>query len=176
MRTAIIVRNTAIGTLSGIIASAAMNGFQAAWTAAQKRLGSEGDDEGGGDPSTVKAADRLTEAAAGEPVPEQYREASGQLVHYGFGSLLGGVYGAASSVLPKVTTGFGLPFGAATWASADEVAVPAAGLSEPPQKTPLSTHAYSLASHLLFGAVLEGSSREMSASADQVFGPQRQEA
>ena len=36
------------------------------------------------------------------------------------------------------------------------LAVPAAGLSGPPSKTPPVTHAYALASHLVFGSVSEG--------------------
>jgi uncharacterized membrane protein YagU involved in acid resistance len=54
-----------------------------------------------------------------------------------------------------VTIGRGAAFGAATSALLDEVAVPAAGLSEPPWTTSLATHVYGLASHLVFGLVAE---------------------
>ena len=154
-----ILRNGALGIAGGLAASLAMNLFQSGWSAASKRLNpADGGDAGGGDePSTVKAADRVAQATTGKPVPGDQREAAGQATHYGFGALLGGLYGATATVYPAVRTGFGAPFGAAVWAVADEVAVPAAGLSEPPTRTPVSTQVYALASHLLFGAVLEGS-------------------
>jgi len=153
-----ILRNGALGIAGGLAASLAMNLFQTGWSAVSKRLKPEDGDGGGGDePSTVKAADQVAQATTGNPVPGDQRQAAGQAIHYGFGALLGGLYGATGTVYPAVRTGFGAPFGAAVWAVADEVAVPAAGLSEPPTRTPASTQVYALASHLLFGAVLEGS-------------------
>ena len=38
---------------------------------------------------------------------------------------------------------------------ADELAVPAAGLSKPPKEIPLTTHVYALASHLVYGWITE---------------------
>ncbi|MCW3797839.1 DUF1440 domain-containing protein [Sphingomonas sp. BN140010] len=152
-----IVRNGALGIVGGLVASLAMNSFQSGWSAASKLLKPEQDRGGGGEPSTVKAADQVSQATTGKPIPNKERQTAGQATHYAFGALLGGLYGAASTAYPAVRTGFGAPFGAAVWAVADELAVPAAGLAKPPTQTPLSTHAYSLASHLLFGAVLESS-------------------
>jgi putative membrane protein len=162
MKSKTVVRDGAIGAVSGLTAAFAMNQFQSAWSALQKRLAPEsGQQRGGDEPSTVKAANRASEAVAGESVPEPKRKTAGQAVHYGFGALLGRLYGGSAGAFPKLTTGFGAPFGAATWAIADEAAVPAAGLSKSPGETPLPTHGYALASLLLFGAVLEGSRRAL---------------
>ena len=152
-----VLKNGALGLASGLVASLAMNIFQSGWSAVSKRLEpqQDGDKQGQDEPSTVKAADQLSEATTGKPVPDEQRQAAGQATHFAFGALLGGLYGAAATAYPAVRTGFGAPFGAAVWAVADELAVPAAGLAKPPTQTPLSTHAYSLLSHLLFGAVLE---------------------
>jgi hypothetical protein len=49
----------------------------------------------------------------------------------------------------------GLPFGTAVWLAADEGVVPALGLSQESDKYPLSTHAYALASHLVYGLTTE---------------------
>ena len=174
MNATAIARSTAIGAVSGLAASAIMNGFQASWSAARKQLAPGSRAEGGGEPSTVKAADRVSRAATGKPVPEPQKDAAGEAMHFGFGGLLGALYGGSSAVLPHMTRGFGLPFGTAVWALADEAAVPAAGLSEPPQQAPLSTHAYSLVSHLVFGAALEVTRRVLAASADRAFGSVRQ--
>lgn len=137
------------GALAGAFASFAMNRFQAAVS----RLGSGSG--GGGDPATVKAAERVV----GHGIDEREKGRAGEAVHYGFGAALGAAYGAAVEVEPWVATGFGMPFGGAVAVVADEVLVPAAGLSGPPWNSPPATHAYSIASHLVFGAALEAARR-----------------
>ena len=176
MRAESIARDTAVGAAAGLAASAAMSLFQAGWSALQEKLAPDEQDDGtnGDQPSTVKAADRAARAATDRPVPAEDKGLAGEAVHYGFGALLGAVYGGAASALPKVRTGFGLPFATAVWALADEAAVPAASLSPPPTKTPASQHFYSLASHLVFGAALEGSRRGIEAGLRTVFGSERQ--
>jgi len=67
----------------------------------------------------------------------------------------GGIYGAVAERLPGASMGAGLPFGAAVWLVADEVVVPALGLSKKPTEYPFSSHAYALASHLVYGLATE---------------------
>ncbi len=138
------------GVAAGLVASAAMAAFQAQ---AQKLLPDNGGEE---DPATVKAADAASEAVIGDPVPEPYREAAGQAVHYVTGAVLGGIYGLIAEYKPEASAGFGSAYGIATAALLDEAATSAAGLAPPPTETPLATHAYSGASHLVYGWVLEG--------------------
>jgi len=49
----------------------------------------------------------------------------------------------------------GLLMGTIVWWTADNIAVPAQGLGPPPEETPPSTHAYALASHLVYGFTTE---------------------
>jgi len=49
----------------------------------------------------------------------------------------------------------GVPFGAAFWMVVDEGALPLLGLAKGPNAYPVSTHAYALASHLVFGLTAE---------------------
>lgn len=153
-----LLRGAAVGVAAGLSASWIMDRFQAALSAATS-------DEGGSDdsseekPTTVKAADMLSETVTGEPVPEPYEEPAGSAVHYGFGAFLGGLYGVLGELLPGVRAGFGTAYGAGVAIVADEALVPAAGLTPPPQDVPVSTHAYGLVSHLVFGAALEGTRR-----------------
>jgi len=49
----------------------------------------------------------------------------------------------------------GVSFGAALFVVADELAVPAAGLSGKPSEFPLSSHLYGLASHLVYGVTTD---------------------
>ena len=138
------------GVAAGLVASAAMAAFQAQ---AQKLLPQSGGDD---DPATVKAADAASEAIIGDPVPEPYRKPAGQAVHYIAGAVIGGIYGVLTEYKPDASAGFGSAYGIATAALLDEAAVPAAGLGPSPDETPLASHAYGAASHLVYGWVLEG--------------------
>jgi uncharacterized membrane protein YagU involved in acid resistance len=104
----------------------------------------------------VKAADKVSEAVTGDPVSAPYREASGQAVHYITGAVLGGIYGVITEYRREASAGFGSAYGVVTSVLLDETLVPAADLGPDPQDTPLATHAYGAASHLVYGWVLEG--------------------
>jgi putative membrane protein len=77
-------------------------------------------------------------------------------LHYGFGALTGAAYGVLAELAPGVTRGVGVPFGTAVWLGADEIAVPAFGLSGLPWEHPPSVHARALAAHLVYGVATEG--------------------
>lgn len=138
------------GVAAGLVASAAMAAFQAQ---ARKLLPDEGGDD---DPGTVKAADAASEIVVGDPVAEPHREQAGQLVHYVAGAVIGGIYGVLAEYRPEASAGFGGAYGIATSALLDEIAVPAAGLAPAPGDISVVTHGYGVASHLVYGWVLEG--------------------
>lgn len=173
------------GLAAGLVASWTMNQFQAAWTrvaegfekshGAQSMQPSEGpnpndtsdSNESSGqssaekeqqDDATVETA-KVISKAFGHELKESEKQSAGAAVHYAFGTVTGGLYGAMAEVTPQVTAGVGLPFGAAFWVVADEVAVPALGLAKGPTEYPVSTHVYSLASHLVYGVTAELSRR-----------------
>lgn len=146
------LRGLAAGIAAGLVASLAMNLFQKAWASALPVHGA------GDDPATVKAAQRVSRAATGEFFAKEDKVAAGNAVHYAFGAMLGGAYGLLAEYRPEVTRGYGTLFGAAS-AGFDEVGVPAAGLSGPPTDFPAATHAYGLASHIVFGGVTEATRR-----------------
>ena len=162
------------GLAGGLVASWTMNQFQAAWTRIQE--GSEkshgaqsmqpsegskgqGQDAKEQDDATVKAARIISEDVLGHELQESEKKTAGAAVHYAFGTVTGGLYGALAEVTPQVTSAAGIPFGAAFWLLADEISVPALGLSKGPTAYPVSTHVYALASHLVYGATAELSRR-----------------
>ena len=138
-----------VGVVGGLVASLAMNQFQALAAGAFGQGGSNDD------PSTIKAADTLAMATTGEPVTQKYREVAGSVVHYATGAVLGGLYGALTHERPEAALGLGVPFGLATMLVVDDVAVQAFGWGPAPQDTPVATHGYSAASHAVFGLVVE---------------------
>jgi putative membrane protein len=107
------------------------------------------------DNATVRMAGLVSEDVFGHRLAESEKETAGAVAHYAMGATSGAVYGAAAELLPTATAGAGLPFGAAVWLIADELIVPALGLSKPPAAYPLSTHAYAFASHLVYGVSTE---------------------
>ena len=123
---------------------------------AEKQSPQEKEDQ---DDATVKTAKAISEGIFGHKLTESEKRPAGAVVHYAFGTVTGGMYGAMAELTPKVTSGAGVPFGAVFWLTADEMAVPLLGLAKGPTEYPVSTHAYSLASHLVYGLTTELSRR-----------------
>lgn len=147
------LRGAVAGLVSGLVASLAMELAQKALS----RLQSSSDDDS--EPATEQAADRVSQATLGAPVGDERKPLAGEAVHYGFGALLGLGYGIAAEYWPQTTAGWGSAFGIGNAVLFDEMAVPAAGLGKSPFATPASTHLYSVASHLVFGAAAESTRR-----------------
>lgn len=172
-----VLKGLVVGLASGFVASWTMNQFQAAWTRiaegsdkphgaqsmqpSEGSKGSQGGDTAEQDDATVEAAKAISEGVFGHELQETEKRPAGAAVHYAFGTATGGLYGALAEVSPQVTMAAGLPFGAAFWLIADEVAVPLLGLSKGPSEYPPSTHAYALASHLVYGVTAEFSRRAL---------------
>ena len=110
------------------------------------------------DESSTAAVGRLAlQAATGdEPRNADAAKFLSYSVHWGFGMLMGGVYGAlrAGKVSAPNNLGIGLAYGAGLWAVGDELAVPLLGLQEGPTRASKTQHGNRLAAHLLYGAGL----------------------
>lgn len=156
------------GLIGGLVASWTMNQFQALWAKVAESMESpQGGDsskrESGGeqqpdeeqDDATVKTASAISEGIFDHELTKGEKRIAGPAVHYAFGTSVGGLYGAVAELAPEATAGAGLPFGAAFWLVADETALPLLGLSKGPTKYLLSTHAYALASHFVYGLTAE---------------------
>jgi hypothetical protein len=159
------------GLIGGLVASWTMNRFQDVWWKLSvngaststpssdtknrdaEQLASGDDDEQ--DDTTAKAASVLSEGVFGHRLTKDEKKIAGSAVHYSLGTGVGGLYGAAAEVIPEVTKGAGLAFGAAFWLVVDETAVPLLGLSKGPTRYPLSTHLYALTSHFVYGLTAE---------------------
>jgi hypothetical protein len=171
-----ICKGLAAGAVGGLAASAVMNQFQAllgklvsgeershgAQSLQQgspdhgiaRELKERGSDDEQDD-AAMRLANAISEAAFDHELSRSEKEVAGAAVHYVFGITTGAWYGAAAEMIPEVTAGAGLPFGAFVWLTADEGVVPALGLSKTPGEYPLSVHAYALASHFVYGFTTE---------------------
>ncbi len=149
------------GVVGGVVASWAMDRFQYWWLSfgggdeleLQQAPSSEKRNQE--EPATVKTASSISEGVFGHSLTAREKEVAGPVVHYAVGTTAGAMYGLAAEYEPDVTTAAGIPFGAAFWLIVDEGALPLLGLAKGPAVYPLSTHAYALASHLVFGLTTE---------------------
>jgi putative membrane protein len=144
------------GIAGGLVGAWAMNQFQAELSKASHATAAEpqrapSEQRRSDDDATMKAAEAISETVAGHRLSKQEKQKGGSALHYAFGSSMGAAYGIIAELAPRTTTAGGLPFGAALWLAADEIAVPALGLSKSPLEYPASTHASALASHFVYG-------------------------
>jgi putative membrane protein len=152
------------GVAGGLAGTIAMTQFQNAWTQAAKALQTKKESDNGpekeqGEDATMKAAGKLA-SIAGHPLSHEEKKKVSPVVHCGFGTAIGAVYGLAHEFAPRPAKRLnpllsGTGYGSLVFLSADEIAVPALGLSQSPDKTPLSSHLYAWVSHLVYGMTLE---------------------
>lgn len=101
--------------------------------------------------ATVRTAQMVSRRLTGRELGFRQERWGGQIAHYGFGMIMGAIYGGLTEVLPKTTKAFGLPFGIAVWLFGDELMLPLLGLGRKPTQVPIGLHAESFAAHLVFG-------------------------
>jgi putative membrane protein len=171
-----LLKGLAAGLLGGLVASAMMNQFQKVLGkviigeeeshgaqslqegAPEHGIGRALHEEGKDDPeddSAERMANAVSVGFTGRALTKEEKDIGATAFHYAFGASMGAVYGAAADVVPAVTAGAGVPYGALIWLGADEGVVPLIGLSKTPEKYPASVHASALAAHLVYGLSLE---------------------
>ena len=151
-----ILRGVVAGLVAGVVGAGAMSIVHKGITAITSgtpppaAAGQEQDED-----ATVKVADGIMRGLLHRPLPDDKKPLAGTIVHYAFGAGVGGLYGGLATVIPRITVGLGLPFGAAVWLGAHVIMVPALGLAAPPTRQPPLKEALEFALHLVYGAVTE---------------------
>jgi putative membrane protein len=168
-----ILKGMAAGLVGGLVASFAMNQFQSLWSKLASSNGQHStqrdqraEQQSGveiapvqveqiqaeeSEPATIKFAEKVSEGVFHHPLSKKEKQIAEPVVHYSYGAVWGGIYGAVAQVAPETAKVLGLPFGVALWGVSDELAVPALGLSKWPTAYPLSSHAQALAAHAVYG-------------------------
>ncbi len=148
-----LVKGIIAGAVAGVVATFVMTKYQ---NVTQDLMNDDKkDSDKKEDPATVKAANMITENVFDHELEKSEKEIAGQTMHYLMGGISGAILGASAEYTDLAKLGGGLPFGTAVWAIADDIVVPALGLSNSPLQTSLSTHAYALSSHWVYGIVSE---------------------
>lgn len=108
-----------------------------------------------GENATEKVAVRLSEGVFHRRLTGDQKKCAGPAVHYTYGALVGGLYGALVERAKSVRARAGVPYGAALCMLSGEVAVPLLRLSRKPTQYPASTHLLALASHAVYGTTTD---------------------
>lgn len=155
------VKGLASGLVGGLVGSLAMAAFQGIYGRVSRlrvepaRVEVAGDALAGTEPSTHRAVQTVARVALGRSLRSGTKRLLGRAFHFAFGTGLGGAYGVLVEYVPPASLGSGIPFGAAQVLVADEMMVPALGLSEPPERAPAGALSYSLAAHMVYGFTTE---------------------
>jgi putative membrane protein len=158
-----VVKGMLAGMIGGLVASWAMNQFQAAlkkteeaWEKSAHRPKKRGQNsESDSEDSTMKTADRIAEFTLNRHLTKEEKKKAGSVVHYAYGTMIGGFYGAMAEFAPAVTKGNGSAYALAAFVAGDEIAVPKLGFSKPPQQQPVKVHAEALAAHVVYGVTTD---------------------
>ena len=101
-------------------------------------------------PGPALAAKVLLEGVFKREISPRYARLLNNATHWGFGLAAGAAYGLLLGSRRRTKVWYGLPFGAAVWASG-YVVLPQLGVYKPIWKYDLETLARDLSAHLVFG-------------------------
>ncbi len=149
-------RNIGRGFLAGVLGGLAGSVVLKLFIVSARRL--HGDTQGPAlDQSgpSHQVAELTFHGVTGRSLTPRGRMLGGEIVHFAFGAVVGGIYGGLAELQPWVMAGRGLLFGTGVFLAADESSMPALGLTKKPWDETLAAQAEHLAGHLVFGFVTE---------------------
>jgi putative membrane protein len=97
----------------------------------------------------------LAEKVIGRQLSPEQKKRVLLVVHYVFGTLTGGIYGALAEHQPWITSAGGTIFAAGLLLGTHESALPALGLSAPPSRQVPREQASEAFTHLVYGMTVE---------------------
>jgi hypothetical protein len=158
--TGTVMKGIVAGIAGGLVASWVMNQFQSGWSRfvdgeapssnGGRHDGREWQDRSEDANANERAAQKIAAATIDRSLTKDELKIAAPLVHYAFGTALGAIYGGFCEMV-RAGLGTGAAYGTLIWIVADEIAVPATGLSDSPQRYPFETHAQAFASHIVYG-------------------------
>jgi uncharacterized membrane protein YagU involved in acid resistance len=102
-------------------------------------------------PAPAQIGRRLVEGVFQRTLDDRHAALVNNITHWAYGVGAGAQFGLLAGSLRRPRLAYGIPFGAAVWASS-YVVLPAAGLYKPIWEYDRTTLAKDLSAHLLYGA------------------------
>jgi putative membrane protein len=162
-----LLRGSVAGMIGGAAGAWMMNNFhetarskqparsRAAAPAGSAAPKSTGRHHNGGEQPTVQVAQAISRNLFDHELGGREKKIAGPAVHFGYGMLVGGLYGALAEVWPNVKIGMGMGYGMALWALGHEAALPMLKLAPSPLDEPPHEHADQLSAHICYGLTLD---------------------
>ncbi|MDQ2806143.1 MAG: DUF1440 domain-containing protein [Chloroflexota bacterium] len=116
-----------------------------------------------GESSTAALGRLIGQAVLGKPPGKQATTLLSNAVHWSYGSLLGGLYGAVRGGTGLLDVPGGLAYGTGVGLLGSEVALPLLGLAAGPTTQPLESHAYGLGAHWVYGLAVAATTQVLDA-------------
>lgn len=141
----------AMGLAAGAAGTAAMNGY---WIGLKVLKGNRAASSSSSseEPTTVRVA-RTALAKVGVRHPsKQVRSLGGNAVHWGYGTIWGGLAGLSGELGAPLHWGGGPLLGVGMWAFGDLWLLYQLGYAKHPREYPLQVHLEALGAHLAYGA------------------------
>jgi len=91
-------------------------------------------------------------------------------IHWGYGVLWGGLFGALRNRVPVIGSAAGLTYGTGLWLIGDELMMPILKLSPPSTDFPWQNHARAFTNHAAYGTTLWLTLETLSRLTDRVTG------
>lgn len=152
-----LVSGIAAGVAGGLFASWVMNVFMERVEHREEGQTQAAHGQNLNEDAAMKTADTIvSKVTGGRHLSLEERQTGGPIVHYAFGAIMGGLYGALAEYASATTAGFGTAFAGTLFVGADMVAVPALKLSDSAAEAPASTLVLPFAAHLVYGVATEG--------------------
>lgn len=148
-------KGIAAGVVGGLAAAWTMSKFEELYGKASEKLTGEQPRAHEGEDPTIKAADKMARTFLGRGLARREKKKASAIVHFAFASAVGAAYGGLAEIAPAVKKLSGVPFGAAVFVGADEVALPMLKLSKNPNEYPISRHASLFGAHCVYGLTTE---------------------
>jgi len=155
------VRGAMAGVAGGLIASWVMNEFMAGpgkkiQESVQDPEQQNGQKTSEEETATMKTADAIAETVTGgQHLSHEGKQKGGVVVHYGYGALMGGLYGGLVEYWEAPKAGLGTVFGSLLFGAGDLLAVPALNLGPSPTEQPPSAQTNPFLAHLVYGTATE---------------------
>lgn len=140
-----ILKKVIVGAIGGVVGAVLMDEANKAASKLIHLSPPKGED------ATEKVANSVAKKVTGQKLRSSTKKSGGQIVHYGFAASMGILYVLLADNVPLVGAARGALFGAALYAGAHALAVPALGLADSPMENGAARESAELSSHVVYG-------------------------
>lgn len=168
-----LLRGAIAGLIGGLLGTYAMSHAQGLWSrtvdgaepvsAAGRHDARDWQERSEDQNANELAAQAVGSRMLGRYLTEDELQLGAAVLHYAFGAAVGTLYGVLAETTKPVSALGGAAYGTAVWVVADEIAVPAVGLSGPPSLRTTEMHAQALAAHVVYGIATDAVRRAVRA-------------